>query len=156
MQQYRYRDSITREIEYVESISPPVLSLSGNAIQANTVTFIKKVESSGGIGILSFIVNLTGNAWSTVSNTIPLGTYNISVKKQTPINEAPTGTFNLNKISSAIDANINEFNNIQSSITNEKIELRWLANDVNLLCRKIDPLLLNSNTFNGNYIVNLV
>ncbi len=151
MKRYRYRDNITNQLNYVDSISPP----SGGSVKPNTVTFIKNIiSSSGGGGIQTFYINLIGNTFTTISNTLILGTYSITIKKQLSMEDAPCGSFIVSKIRTNETANIIEFNNTTSITTDEKIELLWSVSD-NLKCRKINTLNIPDNTYDGTYIVNI-
>ena len=152
MQYYRYRDNITKQIQYVNSAGIP----SSSNIIPNSLTYIKETESSSsGSGVLTYFINLSGNTYSNINNSLPIGSYTISIKKEISMDEAPSGIFNISKISSLVDANINEFNNVQSIISNEKLHLQWLNGNFLQLKKDTNPSTIN-NTFNGNYIVNIM
>ena len=152
MKRYRYRDNVTNQLNYIDSLIPP----SGGTIKPNTVTYIKDVGSgSGGGGIQTFYINLIGNTDTIIANTLILGTYNITIKKQIPMDEAPCGSFIVAKIKNGEDANINEVNNVTSNTTNEKLFLQWL-NGQDLQCKKENTTAIPDNTFDGTYIVNII
>jgi len=156
MQYYRYRNDATKQIEYVNSAGIPTLSLNGDPIVANSITYIKdSLNSSGGGGILTYYINLVGNNFANINNALPIGSYTITIKKQSPMDEAPSSSFNISKISSLVDANVNDVNNVQSITSGEKLYLQWLSGGF-LQCKKDTSPPSSNSTFNGIYIVNII
>jgi hypothetical protein len=155
---YRYRDAITKAVEYFTGSAAPTLSLSNNPIQNNSLVAIEHIIdiNSTVTGVTIIDVNLVENFYSTISNTLALGSYAITVVNKNAQEGAPSGKFSITKIKTSEYAQINEDTNVSADITGEYFELLWASND-NLKIKKRNvnstPFL---STYDGLYTVKLI
>ena len=154
---FRYKDFVTNQIEYVESFTPPTLSLGGNIIKPNTLTVVPLDTSTANTATLTSIdVTLTGNAEAVIA-PLSIGSYRVKVNKKPAQGGAPTAQFDIAKTFISETAQINDIINIESDAptANQKefLKLFWRAGE-SLKLVKNNPINSPSiNTYNGVYNV---
>jgi hypothetical protein len=141
---YRYKHSITNEILYEESFTPPVIN-----VKPNSLTVVGQAVSSGSATTVVEI-NLIGNT-NTVVGPLALGTYSVKVNKKVPVNGAPTAKFEISKIDATEPAQVHDIINISSNVGETLIAL-WNT-DGNLYIQKFSGIA--NNTYNGLYTVKI-